>query len=127
MGLPDDPRSDYDRGVEAGRIEQRLDGFDKHFAAVNGSIDRCADRLTELGTGIGELREDARLRDERVAVAAATLAQETERRRAELVEAKDAAEAKRRSSDRQFTRRERGMGLAFSALVVLLGLKDFLG
>ncbi|MBX7268632.1 hypothetical protein KIF24_23170 [Micromonospora sp. Llam7] len=53
----------YNRGVDAGRIEQRLQGHDEHLRRINGSIDavtRALQALTE------ELRTNATRLDARV-------------------------------------------------------------
>jgi hypothetical protein len=47
--------SDYDQGVTAGRIDARLADHDKHLAKINGSMDRVADRLTDLVQGNRDL------------------------------------------------------------------------
>jgi hypothetical protein len=47
MGRPAEP-SDYDRGHEAGGIAERLANHDRHLEKINGSMDRVADRLTDL-------------------------------------------------------------------------------
>ncbi|MGW4461559.1 hypothetical protein [Micromonospora sp. NPDC004704] len=39
---------DYSRGMDAGRIEQRLHGHDLHFEKINGSIDEMTDALQAL-------------------------------------------------------------------------------
>jgi hypothetical protein len=40
--------SQYDRGVAAGEISARLAGHDKHFAAINGSLEKVASELHQL-------------------------------------------------------------------------------
>jgi hypothetical protein len=108
MGLMADPsRTEYDRGKEAGRAAQVEDEFRRHFIDINGSVARTADTLAELASEMRTMREEARLRDERVAVAADTLATETERRRSELADTTT-------SADRRFTRREKQIGWALT-------------
>ncbi|MEV4625300.1 hypothetical protein AB0J90_03265 [Micromonospora sp. NPDC049523] len=38
----------YTRGLDAGRIEQRLQGHDDHFEKINGSIDEMTQALQNL-------------------------------------------------------------------------------
>lgn len=40
----------YDRGVEQGKVIERLEGHDDHFRRINGSIDKSTDRLASLET-----------------------------------------------------------------------------
>ncbi|MCX5064372.1 hypothetical protein OOJ91_00655 [Micromonospora lupini] len=59
----------YERGVGAGRIEQRLQGHDEHLRHINGSIDsmtRAMQALTE------ELRANAAILGANVASGAGT-------------------------------------------------------
>ncbi|MFG1894846.1 hypothetical protein ACGFIP_12580 [Micromonospora zamorensis] len=46
----------YNRGLDAGRIEQRLQGHDEHLRKINGSIDSMTQALRSL---TDELRSDA--------------------------------------------------------------------
>ncbi|MEU7613517.1 hypothetical protein [Micromonospora sp. NPDC049204] len=48
----------YNRGVDAGRIEQRLQGHDEHLRHINGSIDSMTQALQSLTE---ELRSNAAL------------------------------------------------------------------
>jgi hypothetical protein len=40
--------TDYARGVAAGQVLSRLDSHDKHFAKLNGSMERVADELARV-------------------------------------------------------------------------------
>jgi hypothetical protein len=102
-------------GREAGRIDEILRQYGVHFDSINGSIEKSASAITELASEIRQLREEARLRDERVAVAAETLATETERRREELAGTTAGAEHK-------FTRRERTLALVIAVAAVVAPL-----
>ncbi|MBM7493478.1 hypothetical protein JOD64_004700 [Micromonospora luteifusca] len=64
----------YNRGLDAGRIEQRLQGHDEHLRHINGSIDsmtRALQSLTEelrfyaarFSAGVTSDRRDAKERD----------------------------------------------------------------
>ena len=55
MGRPASEPSDYDRGHIAGEIATRLADHDKHLSKINGSMDRVADRLTDLVQGNRDL------------------------------------------------------------------------
>ncbi|MFG1839666.1 hypothetical protein ACGFH8_14635 [Micromonospora sp. NPDC049175] len=44
----DEKAAAYSRGVDAGRIEQRLDGHDEHLRHINGSIDSMTQALQSL-------------------------------------------------------------------------------
>ena len=46
--------SQYDRGVAAGEISQRLKEHDQHFAKINGSIERQVETNTRLRTELTE-------------------------------------------------------------------------
>jgi len=48
MTSSESSKESYDRGVVAGGVEQRLAGHDKHFAAINGSLDRISGTLKEF-------------------------------------------------------------------------------
>lgn len=117
----DGPGSEYDRGREAGRVDQILHEHGGRLEKINGSISESAVALATLAVEVRTLSEEARLREERVSVAAKTLATETERRRSELA---DVAA----TGDRTFSRRERflagGMGLAFLGLGILAAFGD---
>ncbi|MGC5286329.1 hypothetical protein [Micromonospora sp. DT231] len=44
----DDRAAAYSRGVDAGRIEQRLQGHDEHLRHINGSIESMTQALRSL-------------------------------------------------------------------------------
>lgn len=46
--------SQYDRGVAAGEISQRLKEHDQHFSKINGSIERQVETNTRLRTELTE-------------------------------------------------------------------------
>ncbi|MBG6103307.1 hypothetical protein IW249_003721 [Micromonospora vinacea] len=69
----------YARGLDAGRIEQRLQGHDEHLRRINGSIDSMTQALralteelrgnvTLLGANVTAGRRDASERDRIAAV-----------------------------------------------------------
>jgi len=75
--------SDYDEGVAAGKILERLDHHDRHFKTINGSIDRLADRLAEVALQVQRLADQAVSRDATVLTTAAALKDAEEARRAQ--------------------------------------------
>lgn len=98
---------DYQRGVDAGIIETRLAGHDKHFAAINGSLARLADEMHELTLAVQRLGDQAVSRDATVITTAAAL--------------KDAEEARRTKSEQSWTPFAR-LAVVISALVALIGI-----
>ena len=63
--------AEYDRGVAAGEIAQRLKEHDGHLGAINGSIDATAKALDRLAMQVQRLA-DAADADRAKAVALAT-------------------------------------------------------
>jgi hypothetical protein len=111
-------KSDFEEGKRAGRVAQTLKEHADHLNAINGSIARSAKASEDLASEIRLLREESRLRDERVTVAAETLATETERRRSALADVENRRDREIDSSDRQFTRRQ----VIFGAVIGAAGL-----
>jgi hypothetical protein len=130
-----------------GETDALLREHSKHLAEINGSVADAASALDALtrevhdlsGEGqralrevqhkledanretiseIRKLQEELRIRDERVATARTTLAEETERRRADLAVTAEAADAHSRSDQWRFTKWH---GIAV-ALVAVAGL-----
>jgi hypothetical protein len=63
----------YGRGIEAGKIEQRLDGHDKHFERINGSLEKMAVNLAELNMSIQQLVDSGKADRATVLTTAAAL------------------------------------------------------
>lgn len=68
--MPDPNRpsaSDYQRGMEAGevagKIDARLAGHDKHFATINGSLEKWAVEMHSLNLQVQRLADQASARD----------------------------------------------------------------
>lgn len=109
----------YDSGVEAGRVLARLEGHDKHFEKINGSLDRLAalelKRLDETGRltlSIQRLADQAEAAGRTVLATAAAL--------------KDADEARRKISTGRWVPLSRlalALGILLTAinLIVLVG------
>lgn len=110
----------YERGVEAGRIDEVLRHHAAHLTTINGSIADTARHLGNLTDEVRKVREEARLRDERVIAAASALADETERRRAQLADTTT-------TSDRHFTRRERIAAGALTLVGAIAGAIELFG
>lgn len=117
----DDHEKVFAAGQEAGRVAQILVEHAAHFAKINGSIDKSVEALHELASEVRGLREDMRLGEERVEVAATVLAEETERRRRELAGTAEQQDREVRSSETKLSRRERVGGVVITALLAALG------
>lgn len=63
----------YDRGRLDGEFSARLDGHDKHFARLNGSLDRFSGELAALTSAVQSLSDGAVARDKTVLLTAAAL------------------------------------------------------
>jgi hypothetical protein len=50
---------EYDRGVAAGQVLERLSGHDQHFEKINGSLEKVAANLSDLNLGIQRLVDSA--------------------------------------------------------------------
>lgn len=107
--------SEFERGVEAGRVAQILTDHGKHFDGINGSIEKTAAEMAAMRLELQGLREDARLREERENVKAKTVAAEVERRRQELADTLA-------TGDRAFTRREKLLGSALGVAAVAVAV-----
>ena len=108
--------------LRQGRVDEMLSEHQRHFATINGSIDRfnamneaVQAAMRELASAIRTLEEQGRLAEERVKVAAVTLATETERRREELAAANT-------TNDRTFSRRQVLVTLAISASILIIAI-----
>jgi hypothetical protein len=75
----------YFRGKTEGRIEARLDGHDKQLAAINGSVTRTAEALSELASQVQRLGDQAIAREATVITTAKALkdAQDAQRDKTE--------------------------------------------
>jgi hypothetical protein len=81
MNAAETPKEAYDRGIEAGRIEARLDEYAKHFAAINGSVADTARELHLLVLAVQRLEQQAVARDATVVTTAKALKEAEEARR----------------------------------------------
>jgi hypothetical protein len=57
--MAETPQEAYDRGADAGRIEQRLSQYDEHFRAINGSVAETAKELAKLVMQVQRLADQA--------------------------------------------------------------------
>jgi hypothetical protein len=85
MNTADD---DYQRGHAAGGIEERLAGHDRHFAAINGSLEKFVDQqarfvaeMHALTLAVQRLGDQAVSRDATAVTTAAALKAADEERR----------------------------------------------
>lgn len=128
-GIP----TDFERGQREGRVDALLEAHTKHLGKINGHIEqftRVVDRLDKsthagfdkLEGAILSLQTEGRLAEERVNVAAITLAGETERRRAELAAAAEAKALASSGDFQRFTKRERRLAglIAFATLLAYI-------
>lgn len=53
--MPDDERSPYDKGVEAGKVLSRLDEHDTHFKRINGSIEKGVEKDAQVAQALQDL------------------------------------------------------------------------
>jgi hypothetical protein len=97
----------YDRGVAAGEIAQRLKQHDEHFAAINGSIDRVGDRLDMVVLQLQRLADAAEADRTTVVTTAAAL--------------KDAEAARRDTSETRWSPLTR-LGVVVGILAGVAGL-----
>ena len=81
--------SEYDRGIAAGQIAERLREHDRRLEKINGSVDRMADKAEDQTTELQRLRSEV-----------AALRGVLERNAADLTAA---AERRERRADRQGT------------------------
>jgi methyl-accepting chemotaxis protein len=120
--------SEFDRGLKEGRIDALLQAHSEHLGRLNGNVEKfglsneaLAAAIRELASEIRTLQEEGRLAEERVNVAATTLARETERRREELATAATAASTVEQSAERKFSKRERLIALAITVILAVIG------
>jgi hypothetical protein len=106
----------FDRGVSAGKIEQRLKDHDKHLSAINGSVAHVADRLDGIDEKIGSIFltlqriADGTTADKRTVI---TTAEAVEKERISKAEA---VEETRRTRDQRWSPLTR-----WAAAVAILG------
>lgn len=101
MGDP----TEFERGVIAGAIETRLAGHDRHFASINGSLERISHEMHALTLAVQRLADQAEADAKKVVATAAAL--------------KEAEEARRQNSAQRFTPWQRGIAIVGGLLAVL--------
>jgi hypothetical protein len=72
---------DYDRGVAAGEIAARLAGHDRHFASINGSLEKIATEMHALTLAVQRLGDQAEANAKTVISTAKALKEADETRR----------------------------------------------
>lgn len=74
MSDPQESNQDaFNRGKDAGKVDQRLEGHDVHFATINGSIARLADNVSALVLVVQRLADKFDASEVRVVATAAAL------------------------------------------------------
>lgn len=103
--MTETPEDAFERGSVAGKIEARLSDHDKHFAQINGSLERVGSELHGLKLAVQRLGDQAVARDATVITTAAAL--------------KDADQARRDKSDVSWTPIQRIIAVIGAIGVVL--------
>jgi hypothetical protein len=89
--VPDD---DYERGVSAGEIAQRLKDHDRHFERLNGSLGEVAAELHGMRLDIQQLGLQAIARDATVVTTAAALKDADQARRIQEQQRQEQSESR---------------------------------
>lgn len=76
-----EPGSAYDRGHIAGEIAARLANHDRHFAAINGSVEDLKDEMHALILAVQRLGDQAVAREATVLTTASALKESDQARR----------------------------------------------
>ena len=112
--MTESPGDAYNRGVDAGVIDTRLAGHDRHFQMINGSLERMNEHLQSIDLSL------QRLADQAAASNATAIA--TAKALADADEMRDRAERARRDvSERRWTPVAR-FTVLLGALVGLAGV-----
>lgn len=92
--MTETPQEAYDRGVDAGRIEARLDEFGRHFEVINGSVGDTARELHSLGLQVQRLADQA-IADARTRVTTAEAVEKARQEAASAIESERRARVDR--------------------------------
>lgn len=79
--MTETPQAAYERGTIAGEINARLAAHDRHFAQINGSVEKVAVELHGLTLAVQRLGDQAVARDATVVSTAAALKEAEDARR----------------------------------------------
>jgi hypothetical protein len=55
--------SEFQRGRDAGTVAEKLAQHDRHFTAINGSIERLGNEMHQMNLTMQAIRDEARSRD----------------------------------------------------------------
>jgi hypothetical protein len=88
---------EYQSGVEAGKVLERLDSHDRHFSLINGNLVRLADEMHAMVLQVQRLGDSANADRATVKVTAEAL--------------KEAKEASDTASQRQWSPFQRGIAV----------------
>lgn len=117
----------YDRGADAGRIEQRLAGYDEHFRTINGSIADTARELHDLVLAVQRLADQA-VADAKTRVSTAEAVEKARQEAAGAIEAERRARADR--SDTVWSPVQKVIaliGAVATIIVMIVGIKALSG
>lgn len=104
-----------EQGYAAGKIDERLEGHDRHFALINGSLEKVATNLAIQTLAIQSLVDQAKASEATVLATAKAL--------------KEADEARRNKSDSSWTPVQRLIAVVGGLAVVIgatLGIATYL-
>jgi chromosome segregation ATPase len=116
--VPESASEAYDRGTVAGEIGARLAGHDKHFARINGSLERVATELHEINLNIQKLSDKTEARDQRLEDQAAAREATAKIAATALEKAEQARRAKSESAWTPFAR----LAVAISTIAGVIGI-----
>lgn len=115
--MPDE-RSNYDKGVEAGRILQILKEHDMHFKDINGSQERAVQRLDHIELLLQQIIDLATTRE-------ASSKAEMKARDEQVITVRDAlrekAEAAKSTSEQKWTPWQR-LVMAVTPVIAIAGI-----
>lgn len=120
------PERGYDEGVEAGKILQRLDGHDKHFDRINGSMELVANRLGAVELLLQQIIDKA---DSRASASKVDLASRDATVIAVASALEKTDEARRNTSDQKWTPWQRflavvgGVATVIAAVVTIIATR----
>ncbi len=125
--MTETPQEAYDRGVDAGRIEQQMAEFRQHFTVINGSIADTAAELRSLVLQVQRLADQA-VADAKTRVSTAEAVEKARQEAAGALEAERRARVDR--SDTAWSPVQKALAVIAgigTIVVVILGLRALIG
>jgi hypothetical protein len=95
--------SDYDRGVAAGIVLQRLDGHDRHLAEINGSQKEMVVEQTKMNSTLSDMKMAIQRIEDKMTADKATVATTAEAVESERKTKADALATTRAAADTRWT------------------------